>query len=85
MVDVNASWCPTCKAQAPTLDAMRENPEMAGVVFMKLDFDTQKAFLEEHRVPRQSTILVFRGDQETARTVAETDPEKLREAILAGV
>lgn len=85
MVDVNATWCPTCKAQAPTLDAMRDDPQMGEVVFMKLDFDTEKAFLEEHRIPRQSTILVFQGDQETARTIAETDPERLREAILAGV
>ena len=85
MVDVNATWCPTCKAQAPTLDAMRDDPQMGDVVFMKLDFDTEKEFLEEHRIPRQSTILVFQGDQETARTIAETDPERLRGAILAGV
>lgn len=85
LVDVNATWCPTCKAQAPTLDAMRGDPQMGDVVFMKLDFDTEKGFLEEHRIPRQSTIVVFQGEQESARTIAETDPEKLRSAILAGV
>ena len=85
LVDVNATWCPTCKAQAPTLDAMRSDPKMGDVVFMKLDFDTEKGFLKEHRIPRQSTIVVFRGEQETARTIAETDPESLRAAIIAGV
>lgn len=85
LVDINASWCPTCKAQAPTLDAMRSDPRMDEVVFIKLDFDTEKGFLRQHRVPRQSTILVFQGKQETARTIAETNPERLRSAILAGV
>jgi len=85
LVDVNATWCPTCKAQAPTLDAMRDDTEMSEVVFIKLDFDTHKDFLEAHRVPRQSTILVFQGERETARSIAETDPERLRSAILAGV
>lgn len=84
-MDVNATWCPTCKAQAPTLDAMRGDPEMGDVVFMKLDFDTEKGFLEDHRIPRQSTIVVFQGEQETARSIAETDPDRLRSAILAGV
>lgn len=85
LVDVNATWCPTCKAQAPILDSMRDEPQMGDVVFMKLDFDTEKGFLEEHRIPRQSTIVVFQGEQETARSIAETDPDKLRSAILAGV
>lgn len=85
LVDVNATWCPTCKAQAPILDDLRDEPQMGDVVFMKLDFDTEKGFLEEHRIPRQSTIVVFQGEQETARSIAETDPDKLRSAILAGV
>jgi len=85
LVDVNATWCSTCKAQAPILDDLRDEPEMGDVVFMKLDFDTEKGFLEEHRIPRQSTIVVFQGEQETARSIAETDPDKLRSAILAGV
>ena len=79
------TWCPTCKAQAPILDDLRDERQMGDVVFMKLDFDTEKGFLEEHRIPRQSTIVVFQGEQETARSIAETDPDKLRSAILAGV
>ena len=84
IVDVNATWCPTCRAQAPTLDALRSEPRLGNAVFFKVDFDTQQAFLRQHRVPRQSTILVFRGRRETARSIAETRPAQLRAAILAG-
>lgn len=84
VVDVHATWCPTCKAQAPILNSMRGEPRLKDAVFFKVDFDKEKAFLRQHRIPRQSTILVFKGKQETARSIAETDRGKLRAAILAG-
>lgn len=85
VVDVHADWCPTCRAQEPTLNKLRADPRFKNVLFVKVAFDTQKAFLRTHRIPRQSTILVFKGRRETARSIAETDPVRLRAAILAGV
>lgn len=85
VVDVHATWCPTCRAQEPTLDALRSEPRLRGAIFVKVDFDTQKDFLREHRIPRQSTVLVFKGARETARSVAETRPAQLRAAVLSGL
>jgi thioredoxin 1 len=85
VVDIHAKWCPTCKAQAPTLDTLLSEPRLKGAVFVKVDFDKEKAFLRQHRIPRQSTILVFKGKRETARSIAETRPDRLRAAILAGI
>ncbi len=85
VVDVHANWCPTCKAQAPILDELRSEKRLSGVTFVRVNFDTDKAFLREHRVPRQSTVLVFRGARETARSIAETRRTELRAAVLAGL
>lgn len=85
VVDVSASWCSTCRAQAPTLEAMATEPALADAVLLVVDFDVEKDFLRQHNIPRQSTILVFNGATETARSTAETDPQRLRAAILAGV
>ena len=85
VVDVHADWCPTCRAQAPILDELRSEKRLSGVTFVRVDFDTDKAFLREHRVPRQSTVLVFRGARETARSIAETRRTQLRAAVLAGL
>ncbi|PKP95376.1 MAG: thiol reductase thioredoxin [Alphaproteobacteria bacterium HGW-Alphaproteobacteria-14] len=85
VVDVHAVWCPTCKAQAPTLDALRQEPRLKDAVFFKVDFDKEKPFLRQHRIPRQSTVLVFRGKQESARSIAESRPKQLREAVMAGI
>lgn len=85
VVDVHATWCPTCRAQEPILDALRSEPRLKNAIFVKVDFDTEKAFLRQHRIPRQSTVLVFKGTRETARSIAETRPEQLRAAVLGGV
>lgn len=85
VVDVYATWCPTCRAQEPILDTLRNEPRLRNAIFVKVDFDKEKEFLRQHRIPRQSTVLVFKGARETARSVAETRPEQLRAAVLGGV
>jgi thioredoxin 1 len=85
VIDVFASWCPVCRQQKPILDDVAQLPALKGAMLMKVDFDVQKEFLREHRVARQSTILVFKGGKETVRSVAETDRERLTQAVLKGV
>ena len=82
LVDVHADWCPTCKAQAPILDEIRRDARSANTIFFRVDFDKDKAFLKEHRIPRQSTVLLFKGKKEVERSIAETDRARLRAAFL---
>nr|WP_298897593.1 thioredoxin family protein [uncultured Altererythrobacter sp.] len=82
VVDVFAPWCPTCRAQAPILDELRQDDRLADATFIKVNFDENKAFLRAHRIPRQSTILVFKGRTEVARSIAETNRMRLRAAVL---
>ncbi|MEM7780666.1 MAG: thioredoxin family protein [Pseudomonadota bacterium] len=81
VVDVYANWCPTCRAQAPILDELREEHQSADILFVKVDFDEEKDFLRTHRIPRQSTVLVFNGMDEVARTIAETNRSRLRGVV----
>ena len=71
LVDVHADGCPTCKAQAPTLETMRNDERLAHLTFMRVNLDSDKAFLRAHRVPRQSTILVFQEGSRAALTYPE--------------
>lgn len=85
VVDVHADWCPTCRAQEPILDELRKDKRLADAVFIRVNFDDDKAFLRAHRVPRQSTILVFDGKKEVARSIAETNRGRLRSVILGAL
>ena len=85
VVDVYANWCPTCRAQSPILDELRAEEQSGDILFVKVDFDEKKAFLHAHRIPRQSTVLVFKGETELARSIAETNRTRLRQIVLGAI
>lgn len=85
IVDVYADWCPTCRAQRPILAELKTETELENAVFVTVDYDRDKDFLRTHRIPRQSTILVFHGERELTRSIAETNRERLRGVVLSAV
>ena len=82
LVDVTASWCPTCKKQEPTIKAVEK--ERPNLVVYDVDFDTAKDVLQRLKVRAQSTLIVYKGPKEVARSTAETDPGHLRAMIAKG-
>jgi thiol-disulfide isomerase/thioredoxin len=81
LIAVHASWCPTCKAQAPILSDLRADPRFKDLVYFVVDFDSQKDLLNRFGVRTQSTLIVFKGEKEEARSVGDTR----RESIFAMV
>jgi thioredoxin 1 len=77
LVDVTATWCPTCKAQHKVLDSLAKRPEFAGIVVFEVDFDTQKDALKAFNARQQSTLIAFKGAQETKRLVGETGTDSI--------
>jgi thiol-disulfide isomerase/thioredoxin len=82
LIDVSAPWCPTCKAQAPILSKLMNEPRFRNVVAFNIDFDSQKDLLKQFKAQHQSTLIVFKGKQEAGRSVGDTNPASI-EALLA--
>lgn len=83
LVDVWASWCPTCKAQGPLLKSQLAKPENQDVVLLRVNFDTQLDVLKALRVQQQSTLIMFKGDKETSRTVGDTSDDGIAQLIAS--
>ena len=81
LVEVSAPWCPTCKAQAPILSRLRSDPRFKELVSFDIDFDSQKDLLQKFNVRTQSTLIVFKGKQETGRSTGDTNAASI-EALL---
>lgn len=82
LIDVTAPWCPTCRQQKPTLAAIEK--ERPSLLVFDVDFDSAKDVLRQFRVRSQSTLIVFKGKDEVARSTAETDPARLRALVAKG-
>ena len=72
-VGVHASWCPTCKAQEPILGELMSAPKFKDLVYFVVDFDGQKDAVKAFGVRTQSTLIAFKGDKETGRSVGDTN------------
>jgi thiol-disulfide isomerase/thioredoxin len=78
LVDAFAPWCPTCRAQAPTLDAIAASPNYARLVILRLDFDHQIDEKKALGINQQSTLIAFKGTKEVGRTLGVTLPEQIK-------
>ena len=81
-LDFHAVWCGTCKAQRRQVDKlMDENPAyLEHVLFVNIDWDAYQnaAITFDLEIPRRSTLVVLKGDQELGRTVAGTSREVIK-------
>jgi len=81
LVDVSASWCPTCAKQKAVLERYRaEHPDVP-LHILRVDFDSQKKWVTHFKAPRQSTLLLFRGTEQVWFAVAETRQDVIFQAL----
>ena len=85
LVDISATWCPTCKAQHAVLQSLATKPEYADLVVFEVDFDTQKDAVRSFGARQQSTLIAFKGTQETRRLVGETGAAPIEELLKSSL
>ncbi len=79
VVAVHAHWCPTCRVQERALRDVLGREQFAQFTMFRVDYDYQKTTLKRFAVTVQSTLIVFKGVKEVARSIAQTH----RDAIAA--
>lgn len=85
MVDVYASWCPTCLSQHKSLERLLDNPDYENVIGFRVDFDDDQDFLRKYNVNAQSTIIMFDGESEISRTIGVTDEEAITNQLITAL
>jgi thioredoxin 1 len=73
LVEIHASWCPTCKAQLPILGELEKQDKFKNLMVFRVDFDSQKDAVRAFGARVQSTLITFKGTKETGRSVGDTN------------
>lgn len=88
-LDFKASWCTTCAAQERVIDALKsENPAYeANIVFIDVDWDTygRSDIVKRMNIPRRSTLVVLKGEEELGRIVAQTGTAEIKALMDAAL
>jgi len=81
-LDFSASWCSTCRAQASVIKTLQaENPAyLDNVTFVSIDWDSyaDDDLTKSLNIPRRSTLVVLKGNQELGRIVAGTSRKDIK-------
>ena len=84
-LDFKASWCSTCAAQERVLKSLKaENPAYEqAITFIDVDWDQYKRadLTKNLAIPRRSTLVVLKGNQELGRIVAGTSEMMIRDLM----
>jgi thioredoxin 1 len=78
LVDIWASWCPTCAKQTPILAKLSSDPAFNNLTIFKVDFDTQKDVVRMLGAKSHSTLIAFHGTREVGRSAGDTRPDSIR-------
>ena len=81
LIDVYATWCPDCKKQQEVLGEYQQQYPDSNIHFLKVDFDEQKEWVTHFRAPRQSTLILFSGEEQVWFSVAETRRDEIFNAL----
>ncbi len=85
LVDVFATWCPTCAKQQALFTQFESAHPDADVYILVVDFDKQKEWVTHFKAPRQSTLILYTGEQRQWFSVAETRYDVLEKALLDAI
>lgn len=89
-LDFKASWCSTCAAQERVINQLIDDEPAydENITFIDVDWDEhgKSSLAKSLNIPRRSTLVVLKGDQELGRIVAGTsvaDIQALMDTALA--
>lgn len=74
----HSGWCPVCVMQERGVRALQGERELERVVVFQADYFKEEALRKQFGVSSFSTLVVFRGEQERARTTGDFRSEQLK-------
>ena len=82
LVEISATWCPTCREQKQVLARFQQQHPEVPLTILNVDFDKQKQWVKHFKAPRQSTLALYRGGERVWFSVGEQREKAIFEALL---
>ena len=84
-IDYTTAWCSTCNAQKSVINAaLKDNPAYdENILFVTVNWDefSRKPIAVDYNIPRRSTLIVLKGDEELGRNVANPRAADVKELL----
>ncbi|WP_035873255.1 thioredoxin family protein [Cucumibacter marinus] len=81
LLDFYATWCTTCRAQERVVEGLyASDSKYNAIKVIRVDWDTYRRsqLVADLQIPRRSTLVLFKGETELGRIVAQTGEGEIR-------
>ena len=88
MLGFHADWWSVCAIQERTVSALiANNPEYSSIKIIRVDWTEHRKspVVKELRIPRRSTLVMFKGGKEIARVIAQTNKSVIEDLFKAAI
>ena len=76
-------WCGTCSKQTKILN--QAEIKFKDIIFLSYEQSKNKDIAKQLNIKFWTTILVFKGNEEKARIIGQTNKDEIYKAILKGI
>jgi thiol:disulfide interchange protein len=76
----HANWCPTCLVQEKAFNTFKGDATVPGTLLV-VDYDQERELKRQMGIRSQSTLIVFKGQEQKHRSGGVTDPQALKTAL----
>ncbi len=80
----HADWCPTCKKQTQSIETLKADKTLKITVFVA-DYDLEESLKKQLKVRTQSTLIIYKSNEEKVRLVGKTSPEDIKTALSSAL
>ena len=81
LVEVYASWCPTCLKQHEVFEELQEAGKFQNLRAIRVDFDRDIAFRNKYNLNYTGTLMVFKDGEYIVEGAGLTDPERIYDFV----
>ncbi len=83
LVEVYASWCPTCLLQHKAFETLVEEGKAPKIRAIRVDFEENIPFRQEHNLHGTGMLIIFENGKEKARAAGLVTTEKITDFLNA--
>lgn len=77
-IQFHSGWCPVCVMQERGVRALKDDSALEQVTVFQADYFKEEALRKRFNVSSFSTLVVFRGEQERARTTGDFRSDQIK-------
>jgi thiol-disulfide isomerase/thioredoxin len=78
-IQFHSGWCPICVMQERGVRELKDDKALAQAIVFQADFAKEDELRKRFAVNSFSTLVIFRGEEERARTTGDFQADKLRQ------